>query len=101
MAEYIEDAADRPNKKSVLDDLIQDLTGKQGGYDKREYSWIVARHVKAGEISGDLVETYRGWKHYLNSNRFHYQHPLGADGYIVARLISEILPNGVFFGFSD
>jgi predicted ATPase len=56
VAEYIEDAADRPNKKSVLDDLIQDLTGKQGGYDEREHSWIIARHVEASEISDEIVE---------------------------------------------
>jgi len=56
VVEYIEDAEDRPNKKSVIDDLIQDLAGKQGGYDEREHSWIIARHVEADKISSEIVE---------------------------------------------
>lgn len=56
VAEYIDDAEDRPNKKSVLDDLIQALTGEQGGYDERGHSWIIARHIEATDIPDEIVE---------------------------------------------
>lgn len=54
--EYIEDAEDRPNKKSVLDDLFKDLAGREGGYDEREHSWTIARNVRAEDIPPELIE---------------------------------------------
>lgn len=53
--EYIEESEARPNKKYVLDDLIEDLAGQEGGYDEREHSWIIARHFEAADIPDEIV----------------------------------------------
>jgi len=53
--DYIDEAEERPNKKSVLDDLLKDLAGHQGGYDEREHSWIIARHTNVEDIPKELT----------------------------------------------
>lgn len=56
VSEYIADTEGRPNKKRVLNDLMKDIAGREGGYDEREHSWTIARNVRAEDIPAELDE---------------------------------------------